>query len=344
MLQNAGKRALRRGWFIHGYCGANGFGKSAAMVWDTIPSLEAGRPVLGTVRLTDYRNPRECEDDECEADPDSGHYVRQLPEPHIVEALFAVQPDPVERVRQLATLGEISHVHQAAHPLWVPLKVWDQVLEARGMDLLLDEVTGAASSRESASLPAAIANKLVQLRRNDVVVRWSAPSWGRADKIIRECSQAVTHCVGYLAKPSGDAQRQVRQRRLFRWRTYDADLFEDFTSGKRQELSALVNDWHWGPRSPAFAAYDTFDAVLTVGTVNESGRCYRCGGTRRAPACSCRDTGSDKGVQSPGVSARGPRLRGATDIPGSGDPAPVLAPVEIPALTAHGCESTPEPV
>jgi hypothetical protein len=291
MFQNPRKRAVRRGLPIHGYVGPNGGGKSASMVWDTLPSLEAGRPVLGTVRLLDYNNPRDCDDDACESDPESGHYLRALPDPHIIEAAFAVESESSRRVQLLRELGDVIGVHKAPHPLWIPLTDWQQVLDARGCDLLLDEVTGAASSRESHSLPAAIANRLVQLRRNDVVVRWSAPSWARADKIIRECSQAVTYCTGHFPKAVQDegGNRQWRNRRLFRWKTYDANAFEDFTTGKREELETIVGDWHWGPKSPAFRAYDTFDAVLTVGTVNEAGSCYRCGGTRRRPACRCRD-------------------------------------------------------
>ncbi|MFT4288694.1 hypothetical protein [Nocardioides sp.] len=239
----------------------------------------------------DYVNPRQCEDEACAADPLSGHYVRALPEPHIVEAAFAAESDPTRRVELLGELGEVTGVHGAAHPLWIPLIDWQQVLDARGVDLLLDEVTGAASSRESAALPAAIANRLVQLRRNDVVVRWSAPDWKRADIIIRECSQAVTYCRGYLSRPSVEpgASRMWRRRRLFRWRTYDAMEFENFTAGKRDQLDPLTSDWHWGPASPAFHAYDTMDAVLTVGTATESGTCYRCGGRRSQSACRCHD-------------------------------------------------------
>jgi len=324
MLQNPKKSAMRRAFPIIGYTGANGGGKSAAMVWDTLPSLAAGRPVLGTVRLLDYENPRECDSEECEANPFSGHYVRALPAPDVVASVFATVADPGERVRLMGELGEVTHRHGAAHPLWIALTDWQQVLDARGCDLLLDEVTGAASSRDSHALPSAIANKLVQLRRNDVVVRWSAPSWARADKIIRECSQAVVYCRGMLAKTVRDegGARQWRNRRLFRWIMYDAQLFEDFTIGKRESLTSLAREWHWGPGSPAWTAYDTFDAVLTVGAVTESGRCYRCGGSRRAPACSCVDSSARVG----GVpAARGPRSRGGAE----GAPPPDVAPLRL---------------
>lgn len=276
MLQNLGKRDQRRAYPICGYVGPNGGGKSAAMVWDTLATLERGRPVLSTVRLLDYENPRECEG--CD---DLGH-VRPVYGPLPRDENGKRLPDAVQPVIGFTT-------HLAAHPLYTPLTGWEQLLEAERCDVLLDEVTGVASSRESHGMPSPVANKLVQLRRADVVVRWSAPSWARADKIIRECSQAVTYCQGFMSKKveDEDGARLWSQRRLFKWRTYDAALFEDFTAGKRDQLGAMFADWHWGPKSPAFSAYDTYDSVATVGTVSDSGRCYRCGGSRPIPKCSC---------------------------------------------------------
>lgn len=272
MFQNVKKRAARRGWPIMGYVGPNGGGKSAAMVWDTLPTLASGRPVLSTVRLLDFEDPRDCEG--CD---EVGH-ERPIYAPPVPGA----GPEAAREV-----IG--TRVHKAAHRLWVPLRDWQQLLDATGVDVLLDEVTGVASSRESHSMPAPVANTLVQLRRADVVVRWSAPSWARADKIIRECSQAVTYCRGYLPARGEDSttDRAWRQRRMFKWQTFDAADFEDFTSGKRESLSPWSTDWHFGPKSPVFSAYDTFDSVSTVGTVSESGACYRCGGTRPRPKCSC---------------------------------------------------------
>lgn len=45
--------SVRRASPIHAYVGANGSGKSLAMVHDTIPSLRAGRRVLSTVAILD---------------------------------------------------------------------------------------------------------------------------------------------------------------------------------------------------------------------------------------------------------------------------------------------------
>lgn len=291
MFQNPKKRALRRGWPITGYVGANGSGKSMAMVWDTLPTLAAGRRVLSTVRLLDFDNPRDCEG--CD---EPGHVIPILAPAHGPYDLGAGRPQ--------AVIG--TRIHGQAHPCYVQLTSYQQVLDAEHCDILLDEVTGIASSRESQAMPAPVANKLVQMRRADVVVRWSAPSWARADKIIRECSQSVVFSQGYMAKQSGQGDRLWRQRRLFRWQSYDAADFEDFTIGKREALRPTLQDWHWGPGSPAFAGYDTLDSVSSIGSVTDSGRCYRCGGRRSAPPCKCPDRHAEHehGEQASGAPAQ----------------------------------------
>lgn len=281
MFQNTRKRAERRAFPITGYVGPNGSGKSCGMIWDTMPSLAAGRKVLSTVRILDYENPRDC--DGCD-------------EPgHVMPVLAAAEgPQDMGASRPQAVIG--TRIHRAAHPCYVKFTDWQQLLDAHHCDVLMDEVTGVASSRESQSMPAPVANELVQLRRSDVIVRWSAPDWSRADKIIRQCSQAVVFSQGYMAKTHEDASRLWRNRRLFKWSLYDAQLFEDFTTGKRESLRPILNDLHWGPKSPAFRAYDTWDSVASIGSVTDSGRCYRCGGTRRAPKCSCPDQRAHDGV------------------------------------------------
>lgn len=307
LFQSAEKRARRRVWPIHAYVGANGGGKSASMVWDTLPSIYAGRRILSTVRILDFANPRECSG--CDSLGHEQPVYRELPPPEGTSwDQWRQYTLPEERLELVG-----SQVHQAAHPLWVPFTDWEQLLEARKCDVLMDEVTGVGSSRESQSMPAPVANKLVQLRRADVVVRWSSPAWARADKIIRETSQAVTFCQGYFPKKSRDseADRVWSQRRLFRWKTYDAADFEDFTVGKREQLRPLVVDHHWGPGSPSFAAYDTYDAVLSIGTVTDSGRCYRCGGRRRVPECRCASHSAEAAAPEGGSPAGGPAGVGA---------------------------------
>jgi Zonular occludens toxin (Zot) len=288
-LRKTKGRRIRRGFPIAGYVGANGSGKTMCLVWDSLPTLEAGRPVLSTVRLLDYLNPRLCDDQECAA------------------------PD--------------HETHMAAHPLWVPFTNWPQLMNWSYGDVLMDEVTGVASSRESHSMPGEVANMLNQLRHGDVVVRWSAPSWKRADIIMREVTQSVTSCKGFMkvAVPpvEGEPERSWQHRRLFAWKTYDANDFEDFTAGTKTRVKAFNTEMYWGPGGPAFSAYSTFGAVLAIGATSATGRCMTCGGRRSAPACSCPDYKAPSRVRAAAAAARAPLAGSASAVPP--DPVEVVA-------------------
>lgn len=225
-------RSRRRGTPIHAYVGANGSGKSLAMVHDTIPSLQAGRKVLSTVRLLD---------------PATG------------------QP----------------------HKSYERLTDWGQLLEARQCDVLFDEVVGIASARESQGMPVQVANLLVQLRRRDVVLRWTAPAWARADRIIRECTQAVTVCHGYFSKRVKDDERLWAPKRLFKFSTYTALDFDEAHTGQIEKKPRSNTSWFRGVNSLAFSSYDTLDQVERVGEVLDSGRCVHCGGRKAIPRCEC---------------------------------------------------------
>lgn len=287
VLHRAKPRLRRRSWPIIGFCGSNGGGKTMAAVWDSLPALEAGRHVASTVRLLDYTDPRPCDGNDCRIECE----------------------DHAE--------------HGKAHPGWIPLDSWKALEEARGVDVILDEVTGVAGSRTSHALPAGIANILVQLRRRDVVLRWTAPAWARADLIIRECSQAVVYCQGRLPVDVEGTDRVWRRRRLALWDTYDAMEFEQFTVGKREAMKPLLRDWHWIPNSPAALAYDTYDAVLSLGDVTDAGTCTTCSGTRRRKQCTCADYVNDP-ERAPARRTRGvPAKRG--DAEAAPTPATVAA-------------------
>jgi hypothetical protein len=277
------KAAARRSHPIAAYVGPNGGGKSLAAVHDTIPSLERGRPALSTVRLLDYANPRPCEGGAVCDDP-AGHEVAGV-------------------------------VHPAAHPLYIPFTDFRQLVTFEFGDVVMDEVTGVASSRESAGLPYQVANFLVQLRRRDIALRWTTPSWARADKVIREVTGLVTYCTGYLPVERQDQDRLWRDRRLFMWRTYDAGAFDDFTTNKRETLRSSVRQLVWRPRSIAQHAYDTLAPVNALGFLDASGVCMDCEGRRTRHRCTC---------------VAEPRLREEPAAPRSGARALTSEPLAIP--------------
>lgn len=228
--------AARRSYPIMAYVGPNGGGKSACMVYDTIPSLRRGRTVLSTVKLVDPRTGR-------------------------------------------------------PFPNYVKFESWDQLVDLKDADVLMDEMVGIAGSRESQKLDMRVQNVLVQLRRRNIVLRWSAPNWARADKIVREVTQSVTECRGYfpsrVAKRAGDddAVQLWAPKRLFRFRTFDTIDFEEWTSGKRDKLEPIAGEYFYGPGSTVFDTYDTLDAVSMVAGITPEGLCDICMKTARKEYC-----------------------------------------------------------
>lgn len=181
---------------------------------------------------------------------------------------------------------------------------WDQLLEAKHTTVLMDEMVGIANSRSASSLDVRAQNKLMQLRRADVDLAWTAPNWARADKIVREVTQAVTECRGsFPARVVGNAARAQppaegeptnaepaervlwRPKRLFAWKTFDTIEFEEWTAGKREKAAPIAKNYYYGPGSPVFDAYDTLDAVSIVAGMTPEGTCDICNGSVRRHVC-----------------------------------------------------------
>lgn len=287
MFRSEKPRRFRRSRAIRAYVGINGSGKTLCAVFDLLPDLDAGRPVLSTARLLDWRNPRPCEESDCRW---PGH-----PE------------------------------HGQAHPAWVPFTEWRQLIGGAGHPVfrdgavLLDEVAGVASSRESGSLPFQVARDLQQLRKRHVSLSYTAPSFARTEKIIRECTRLITHARGSFAVSSDDEATDTtwKRNRMSRWRSYDGESFDTFNnaaitderqSRQSQRPRALASQFFWIPGSEPAMAYGTDDDVLSLGWSNESGMCLECGGRRSVPRCSCGSVRGanghdhdDQGADAPGV-------------------------------------------
>lgn len=278
--------AKRRGFAIHAYVGANGAGKSLICAADTIPTL-AGIPWS-------------C------SNPDHFH----------------TQAGVLSGLRMVLSTMRFCLPDGTDHPLWIPLDNFSLIIKAEHCDLILDEVGGAVGSSSGADdLPMAVKASLQELRRRDVFCRWTAPSWARASKVLRECSQAVTLVMGYaavshkdgipfagphdFARMSEDGRsvvvdrcelddahthssgRQWGARRLMFARTFDATVFDEWTTAKRKKAKAVVRQVFWRPGSAAERAYDTHAYVEKLGQVTDGGTCLDCGGKRRPKACEC---------------------------------------------------------
>lgn len=180
--------------------------------------------------------------------------------------------------------------HGNLHPNYIPFTDFSQLLDAEHTDIFMDEIAGVANSREAGKMPAPVQNALLQQRRRDNTVIWTAPSWARADKILREVTQAVTECRGfYPGKPSpaadtGSGVRLWAPRRVFKFRTYDTVEFEDWTAGKRDKLEPITAQWFKGVGSRAFDYYDTMDAVSMV-SGGDPDVCLHCGLKVRTQFC-----------------------------------------------------------
>ncbi len=177
-------------------------------------------------------------------------------------------------------------------PNYIPFVSFDQLIDARDTTIFMDEMNGIAGAREAQRLDPRVQNVLVQQRRRNNTVLWSAPNWARADKIVREVTQAVTECRGYFADPGVVRADGVENatalwvpKRLFTFSTFDTIEFEEWTAGKRDKLKPLIKEWFYGPGSRAFSAYDTLDQVSMVASITDSGVCDLCLGTIRRHAC-----------------------------------------------------------
>lgn len=224
------KRRMRRAQAIRAYVGANGSGKTLMAVWDLWPSMQAGRPVLSNLMLTD---------------PATG-------EPH---------------------------------EGWVPLRSWRQLVAARSCDILLDEVTGVASARSYASLPAQLLQVLVQLRKRDCTLSWTSPNFARADVVLREVTRGVVHCKAYVPKP--DPESAWPQNRLIVSTLYDAADFEEWSMQKVAGIDAIARGVLWRPGKVVNRLYDTKASVGVLDHLDVTGTCLECGGKRTQAKCGC---------------------------------------------------------
>lgn len=284
----------RRSMPIHGYVGPNGAGKSLLAALDTLPTL---RGVSWACDNPDHVHTRKGQT----------HGTRRV----------------------LSTMPFITP-SGAPHPLYVPLTDYSQIRSAEHVDLILDEVGGAVASSTGDDIPIGVKASLQELRRREVVCRWTAPSWARASKVLREVSQGVTLTMGFLPVPHNDSVpfdgphdvekmavdgetlvyetcdidglhehasgRLWGARRLMFARTFDANRFDEWTTAKREKVRPEVRSLFWRPGSEAERAYDTHGYVEKLNQVTDSGTCDHCSGYRPRRKCSCESPAELRGA------------------------------------------------
>ena len=242
-------RRARRSFPIVAYVGPNGGGKSLCLVADTLDTLKGIR--------WECRNP--------------GHK-------HTAEGIYSGYR------KVLSTVKFLKAGTAEPHPLYVPFTDLEQLVDAEHCDVVMDEATAVVSSRESLRMDARIANKLVQLRRCDTVLRISTPNWARIDKLVREVIQAVVECRGYFPGQAVAASGEFSSgglwapKRVFSFRMFDTAEFEEWTAGKREKAEPVKSEWFFGPGSDAFAAYDTLDGITVPAGMTPEDTCTLCEG------------------------------------------------------------------
>jgi hypothetical protein len=275
----------RRGFAIHAYIGANGSGKSATCCLDTLPTLKG---IMWS-----------CEN------PD--HF-------HSSQGIYS-------GVRRVLSTMRFTTPDGEPHPLWIPLTDYSQLPTFEHGDLILDEVGGAVASSTGDDIPMSVKAVLQEMRRKEVNIRWTAPSWARASKVLRECSLGVTVSQGKFAVRDNDdvefhgwhvteymdpetfqlvqgmceidglhkhsAGRTWGSRRMFFTQTFDATQFDEWTSAKRDKMKPVVRQVIWRPGHELETAYDTHAHVNKLGQVTDSGRCDNCMGYKARRKCEC---------------------------------------------------------
>jgi hypothetical protein len=179
----------------------------------------------------------------------------------------------------------------------------DRGEELEPMVVFLDEVTSSLPARQAMSLPPQLARLFNQLRKVNVQLVWTAPNWARADKLLREVTSTVTVCRGVWPdrwqrgddgksklKVDGKALRAPGDwppNRLFRFATYSAEDYEEFTLSRAAKLRPVGRTWYRRKAHDAHLRYDTYDAVELLDHVDDAGLCVACGLPRPRGKCTC---------------------------------------------------------
>lgn len=198
----------------------------------------------------------------------------------------------------LSTVALLDHRTGEPHPLWTPLRsVW-QLLDWRDGDILMDEITGIFDSRDG-GMPGEIRRLMPQMRRRNVQIRWTGIDWDNTDRRLRQITQAVVMCRGYVpdhravrADGSRDALAMWAPKRAFSLVTYDAQTLSQSEDSKaitqeetrKRRARVLNREWYVASGILARRSYNTLDDVLGVDS-----SCTECGGRIMTRTCRGHD-------------------------------------------------------
>jgi hypothetical protein len=258
---------------ITAFVGLNGAGKTLGMMeLVVLPAWRQGRPVVSNLAL----------------DPERVGFSPDL---------FV----PLQSWRQIPRLGV---VHDADG---VPDRSLS-VTRGRGCALALDEINALFPARQFGAMPPELVRVLSQLRKQDVTVAWTSPAWASGDVELRRVTRQVVLCKGRFADPwvredrkgwlppikrDPETGRRVlanaswRPNRLFAFKAYAAEDFEEFSLDRAAKIAPLWAMRYWRQRHLAHRAYDTAGQVSLLDHLDFTGVCIHCDGTRRRHQCKC---------------------------------------------------------
>lgn len=278
-LDGTKKRGARRGVPIHAYVGANGGGKTLAMVHDTLPSLDAGRLVVSNVRLTTI---------------DGAPHPLWVPLRSWVQLLDAEHCDVL--------LDEAQGVVNSRESSSMPVQMLTMLMQLRKRDVCL---------RLTAPNFARVDKAVREVCQAVTVCRGYMPTPDRAlAKEAAECDDCRVVAAAMLETGRNDATepgphaddlgscekhrgRLWSMKRLFWWRTYDALEWEQFSLQQVESVKPLATAWYWRPGRPAERFYDTLGQVEVMDHLSEAGLCAHCGGKRQHRRCACDVHGAE---------------------------------------------------
>lgn len=179
----------------------------------------------------------------------------------------------------LSTVTILDPVTGGPHPLFIPFERWAQLEDFRDGDVLMDEVTGILDSHTQA-MPDFVRRLLPQMRRRNVLIRWTGMSWDNTNLRLRQPTRAVVKCRGLFPNRRLERHNSAQQDALSMWapnrafvlNTFDAEALqkssdtEQLTQDSRKErrASLLNRELFWGPGSAAFGYYNTLADVYQV--------------------------------------------------------------------------------
>lgn len=283
-LNGEKKRPARRGVPIHAYVGANGAGKTLAMVHDTLPSLDSGRKVLANFPVLD---------------PSTGE-----PHPLWVPLRSWVQLLDVEACDVL--LDEAQGVVNSRESQSMPVQMQTMLCQLRKRDVCL---------RLTAPNFARIDKLVREVCQAVTVCRGYMPTpEGTLRREADRCEAcAIAVELRRLARGLDDEDqgddvdgepaacpkhvgRLWSMKRLFWWRTYDALEWEQFSLQQIEDVKPLATAWYWRPGRIAEKAYDTLGQIEPMDHLSEAGLCAHCGGKRQHRRCSCVEPAESAGA------------------------------------------------